>query len=95
LRPNVVSFVDRFLRNKDSLVRIEELKIQGGSKFIGKTLEETKIREKTGIIIIAIGLAKDKFIYNPPKDFKLTENLILLFIGSNEQIEDLRSYIES
>ena len=55
LRPSVVSFVDIATRSPDLKLRMEQTVVSEGSTVAGKTLEEARIPQETGLIVIAIG----------------------------------------
>lgn len=91
VRPAVVNFLDQMLRYKDKTVRIEEVTIKEGSRYIGKNIAETHIGKETGVLIIALRNVKTKqFTYSFSQNLKLQVNDILVVIGSVEQIEKLR-----
>jgi voltage-gated potassium channel len=87
IRPAVVSFLDTMLRDTNASLRVEEIEVPLKSSFIGKTLSETRIFEKTGLLTIAIkNKENNKYIYNPKSDYKLSEKDILIVIGDTNQL---------
>lgn len=62
------------------------------SQLIGKTLQEAKIREKTGVLIIGIWRNGECQI-NPHSNQLLMEGDILLVMGTREQVNKLKEVL--
>lgn len=94
IRPTVVSFLDTMLREPNSTLRVEEIEIPQKSNFVGKTLAETKIYEKVGVLTIAIkNKTSSSYMYNPKPDYKLSEGDILIVIGNTEQVSKIKQML--
>jgi len=92
IRPTVVSFLDTMLRSGKGDLRIEEAAVSKDSELVGKRLEEARLPEKTGTIVVAIRTAAGgRFIYNPPKHRKIDPGDILIAMGEAEQMRKLRA----
>lgn len=90
IRPNVVDFLDIMLQGLET-TRFEEAILGEDSKLVGMMLKETKIREKTDLVVIAVRRADSKeFIYNPDAQLRLNAGDSLVVIGTNHQLEKLR-----
>ena len=64
-RPTVVDFIDiATLGNRLGLI-MEEAKIDAKSRFIGKNLIDSHIRQDFGVIIVAIKKMSGRMIFNP------------------------------
>ena len=61
-----------------------------GSALLGKTIEESKLEERTGALFVALrkGGAKE-FDFNPPRTTKLGASDVLVFIASPEMVQEL------
>ena len=92
IRPTVVSFLDKMLRASSDSVRVEEAKISAGSAFIGCTLSDSKIYEKTGLVVIAVA-RKDNYELNPSPKTQLREGDGLIVCGSVTELETLRRLV--
>jgi len=91
LRPTVVSFLDTMMRGSEMVLRVDEVTVEDGSSFIGKTISEVDIGKKTGAIVVAVKegeTGKQKF--NPASTTVLKANDVLILIGSVEQVQLLR-----
>jgi len=90
IRPAVTTFLDMMLRERERVLRFDEVTVQKDSALLGKTIEESRAEEQTGALLVALrrGGAKD-FDFNPPKKTRLQENDVLVFIASPEMIQEL------
>ncbi len=85
MRPNVSSFLESMMQDPSVPVSFEEYRVKKGSHFEDKKLSETRIREKTGISILAVKDAEGQFVYNPPPDTVLRTNMTLIMLGDPKQ----------
>lgn len=96
LRPSVVSFVDIATRSPDFKLRMEQTSVGEGSRIAGRTLEEARIPQETGLIVIAIGKhtkAGLDFSFNPSASTRLEPGDDVIVLGEPAQIEQLRKYV--
>lgn len=88
VRPAVVTFLDMMLYGKDRVLRVEEVEVGKGSGLVGKTIQESTVREKTQALLVAVRKAGTKdYEFNPPPDRVLRETDVLIFIGSPETLK--------
>jgi voltage-gated potassium channel len=92
IRPNVVTFLDKMMRDKDKQLRFEELTVPPGSPLVGKRLADSKLRAERNLLIVA---ARDPstgaYTYSPGPDFVLLSEMTLILIGETEAVQRLRS----
>lgn len=86
IMPYVAEFVDRITLTKD--VHISDLVISSKSRLVNVQLRNSRIRENTGVSILAIRRG-DVLIPNPPSTTVLHANETLIVIGNREQIKIL------
>jgi Trk K+ transport system NAD-binding subunit len=67
-------------------LRIFELPILGESGINGLSIEEAKIRERTGATIIGMW-KRSKLTFNPPASEIITDTSVLLLIGTKKQLD--------
>ncbi len=95
IRPTVVSFLDRMLRAKDESVRVGEITVQPGSYIDGKTIGESDIYEKTGLLVMAVlDVRSSEFEYNPAGSYKLEGGDVIIVVGEISSIEKLKKLAE-
>lgn len=82
--PHVAEFVDRITLTKD--VHITDLVISPKSRLVNVQLKNSRIRENTGVSILAIKHG-DKLTANPPSTTVLHAKETLIVIGNREQIK--------
>ncbi|OGL52441.1 MAG: hypothetical protein A3G31_10625 [Candidatus Schekmanbacteria bacterium RIFCSPLOWO2_12_FULL_38_15] len=94
VRPHVVTFLDKMLRERDEIYRFEEVKISERSKAIGKRLEEIGVYEEFGIPVLAIRESEgDDFIYNPGPDIIIKSDSTLVILASKDEVKRLKEYV--
>lgn len=90
LRPNVVDFLDVATGGGSKLdLELEEVHIVHGSGIDGKTLEDSRIRQETGAVILAIHRSKHQPRLNPAPDERLEAGDTLIAMGSAEALQRL------
>jgi voltage-gated potassium channel len=94
LRPNVVEFLDEMLRDRDMNLRIEEVDIPKESGFAGKSLRESRIRDVTDALVLAIReKGRGAFHYNPGPDTRLEGGTTLVVLGRMASVKKLRDAV--
>jgi voltage-gated potassium channel len=92
LRPTVVSFLDGMLKNAGEALRVEEATVTGKSDLADKTLQECKIQDKTGLLVLAVKDAiTGKYLYNPQGNYRLKTNDVIIVVGSPQQVSSLNN----
>ncbi|MDI6641440.1 MAG: TrkA C-terminal domain-containing protein [Elusimicrobiota bacterium] len=95
LKPAVVSFLDTMLYESGEPLRVEEATISDTSPIKYKTLAESNIVERTGLMVGAIREKQTgKYIYHPEGSYKLNGGDTLIVIGDLEQMKNLRTITE-
>jgi len=82
--PHVAEFVDRITLTKD--VHISDLVISPKSRLVNVQLKNSRIRENTGVTILAIKRGKE-LLTNPPSTTVLHSKETLIVMGNREQIK--------
>jgi voltage-gated potassium channel len=86
IRPTVVDFLDLATQVGDLGLRMEELVVGEQAHCVGKTLIETGVRKKYGIIVVAIKRAELPMIFNPGSETKIMAGDILIVLGEGSHI---------
>jgi len=89
VRPTVTEFIDQMLREREEILRLDEVVIPDGSSFIGKSLREVPIRAETKLLVVALRVDK-KFIYNPEPSALLEVGSVLVVLGPAANVAKLR-----
>jgi voltage-gated potassium channel len=94
LRPHVVTFLDTATTHLGMDLEIGEIHITRGSKFAGKTLETSRIRQERGIIVLAIK-RRDAMRFNPAPDERIEPDDCLIAMGEPAQLRQLEQSVAS
>lgn len=94
VRPAVVKFLDEMLRDKRAAYRIDEVNLGDRASDMGHTLREARVREKFGMTVLAVReSAGAAWKYNPEADQKIGPGMVLVVLGSAEQVAKLRAEV--
>jgi voltage-gated potassium channel len=86
-RPTVVDFIDiATMGNKLGLL-MEEARIGTHSKFIGKNLVDSRLRQDFGVIIVAIKKMSGEMKFNPIPSDTLEAGDVIVVIGKKEDLK--------
>jgi voltage-gated potassium channel len=90
IRPATTTFLDMMLRERDRVLRFDEVEIPPNSLLAGKSIAEAKLDEAAGALLVALrkGGGKD-FTFNPPKTTPLAVGDVLIFIATPEMVDEL------
>lgn len=92
VRPNVVGFLDYMVRDVERSLNIEEIRIGASSPLAGRKLLDSKIREKSNALVLAV-VRNGEQIYNPHPTTVLNEGMTLIALGERDQLERLANYV--
>lgn len=82
--PNMIDFVPLM---EDYIIA----EISPGKALLGKSLEESELRSKYHVQLLAIKeILPDRFIFVPPSDYKFKDSDIIVILGRKENIDKLR-----
>ena len=92
--PDLVEFIDYILLQAVDQVNIQEISIRHLSKsFVKKTIRELDIRNISGANIVGLKTKDNRYVLNPPADFKLDEASHVFALGTPRQISHLKDLI--
>jgi voltage-gated potassium channel len=91
LRPAVVDFIELATRTEYLDLQIEETQIAPASRLAGKSLQECKVRQELGVIIVAIKKAQGHMVFNPPGDAIMEPGDLLITLGNRQQLDQLEN----
>jgi voltage-gated potassium channel len=94
LQPHAAEFVDVVMHEGSLEFRIEELQVPQGSPLDGRTIGETRIRDKTGVLVLAMRNEAGEFMTNPSAHEKIHAGHILIAIGTGSQLATLSETIQ-
>ena len=86
VRPTVSDFIDLTMRAGELDLMMEELKVSAASHLNGKNLNESEIRKKYDVIVVAIKRQDGVMLFNPRSETVIMAGDILIVLGANEHI---------
>ncbi len=95
VRPTVVTFLDQMLRESNTAVRVEEVRIAAESRLAGKRLREIDWKQR-GVLVMAIQPSgRDTFEYVPDPESLLAPDSTVIVLGGAEHVGKLRAEASS
>jgi voltage-gated potassium channel len=92
IRPNVLDFIDTAF-GKDRLdVEIGEVRIQKGSRLVGKSIGDSLFHQQGGAIVLGIKPAEGHLVFNPAPEALIHAGDCLIVIGSDAHLKHLESF---
>lgn len=95
VRPNVMDFLEITSDASDKSLAIEEMRVPENSKLIGKTLEESALRGKTGAMIAAFIDSKGTITVNPGRESIIEEGATMIVFGEKESLKKLEQLVSN
>lgn len=94
VKPLVVDFLDVVMHTsgEDLELKMEQFQLDEKSSLTGQTIISSELRQKTGVIIIAIKRGND-FITNPSPHTVLKENDTLISLGTSSQLSKFEELV--
>jgi voltage-gated potassium channel len=93
LRPAVVDFVQLATSSAHLDLSMEQVHIDEGSPLIGLTLLESGIRQKFGVIVIAIKRADGAMEFNPPSEAMVRAGDEMVVLGQPQSVKALEDTV--
>jgi len=93
LRPAVVDFVQLATSSGHLELSMEQVKVPAASAIVGKSLVESGIRQKFGVIIVAIKRADNVMEFNPPPEAVIRADDELVVLGGADSVKALEEMI--
>lgn len=96
MSPNIVEFMDHISVEGSSAINLEEVEISElTDNQSGCTLNELKIRQRTGCTVIGLKTAEGEYVINPSSDQQLSASSKLFVLGNADQIKKLSGHFTS
>ena len=90
LRPNVVEFLALVVHDRELELWMEEVPIAKESSLADTDLGSTRLREQTGVMIVAVRQVNGRVFTAPGPETRLGAGDIILVLGKREQISEAR-----
>jgi voltage-gated potassium channel len=93
IRPAAVDFLDRMLRSKKGNLRIHQVVVQENSAIAGKNLQESGLKAKFDLLILAVRHDDGEIEFNPIPSQVLNAGTTLIIMGDVDNIARARKSI--
>lgn len=93
LKPATIEFLDTMTRPGEMMLCIEELHVGKDSPVAGKTLMDSQIRQKAGVMVLAIRYKDGTFEFNPAADYEVQVGDWLIVLGTKGQCGLLEEFV--
>ena len=90
-QPHVAEFVDVVMHEGGIEFQLAEVELPAGSPLVGRTLGGAHLRASTGALVLAMRNTDGSFTTNPSSDTPLEDGQILIAIGTESQLAQLRA----
>ncbi len=91
-RPYVQRFIDMALSSlSETSLEIEEVQVGNPSALAGKNLGEAKIRDRFGLIVLAIRRQDGQLDFNPAPSQTISAGDYLIVMGNSQNLKELES----
>lgn len=94
-QPHVADFLDVVMHDRELEVRLVEVVLGHGSSFVGRTLAECAVRERSGATVVAIRRQGGVFDTNPDPEAPLQRDDVVIALGTDAQLVALRALSEA
>jgi len=95
IRPTVTSFIDKMLRDKDALTRVEELTIPASSPYIGRPVGDIDFKGIGNILVISARTSDGEWIYNPYPGTVIEKDMSLIILATRQERDFLQALVST
>jgi voltage-gated potassium channel len=95
LRPHVVSFLDMAsaFKMSDLDLEIEQIPVRETAPCAAKTLEDARLPQQFGIIVLAVVKADGKMLFNPSAQTQIQPGDVLIAMGESSKLWQLEEQL--
>ena len=88
IRPTVVDFLDSMLRSKQGNLRIHQVVITQNTAAVGKTLGDSGLSERFGLLVLGAKKPGREIQFNPGDTLMIEPGLTMIVMGEVDNIAD-------
>ena len=94
-QPNVADFVDVVVHDGTFEAKLREIQLPDGSDFVGQTIDDLAIRQKTGAVVLSVRDRSEKFHTDDVTDRPFADGDVIVAIGSDAALDRLAGTVSS
>lgn len=96
LQPHVVDFLEVAMHDEDVEFKLEEVQVSAGSSLDGASVRAARMHEGDGALLLALRKHEGGgFVTNPPGDAVIGPGDVVIAVGTEQQVADLRRSAEA
>ncbi len=92
-RPTVLDFVELLALKQSVELLMEEVVVPADSGVIGSTIHDLDIRNRFGVIVVAVKRASGDMILNPGVEYEIRAKDVLVALGETDKLEKFADYL--
>lgn len=89
VRPHVAEFIDVVMHERSMEFRMQEVPVPMRSSLVDTTLADADLRERTGVLVLAVRDGHGTFASNPPPDTVLHAGDVIIAVGTEVDLRRL------
>jgi voltage-gated potassium channel len=86
VRPHVVQFLDFAAESMGLDVMIEQFQVEAGAAVVTETLGDLKLRQDTGVMLLAVRRPDGNMLFNPPAETRVEAGDFLIAMGEQRHL---------
>ena len=94
-QPNVADFVDVVVHDGTFEAKLREIRLPDGSDFVGQTIDDLAIRQKTGAVVLSVRDRSEKFHTDDVTGRPFADGDVIVAIGSDAALDRLAGTVSS
>ncbi len=95
IRPHATDFLESMLRDKEQAMRVEEVTVPAGSRYVGRKVEQLELAAMGNILLLAVRTGHGEWTYNPPSHLVLEQGMHLIVLATPEERRLLQHEVKS
>ena len=94
-QPNVADFVDVVVHDGTFEAKLREFQLPDGSDFVGQTIDDLAIRQKTGAVVLSVRDRSEQFHTDDVTSRPFADGDVIVAIGSDAALDRLAGTVSS
>jgi K+/H+ antiporter YhaU regulatory subunit KhtT len=94
MQPKLAQIFDVVVDGSPVEFRVEELDISSDCVIAGKTIRESRIRQDSGALILALEGGEEQVVINPGADLMINVGDRLVVVGTKDQVESAAGIVQ-
>jgi len=94
-QPNVADFVDVVVHDGTFEAKLREIRLPDGSDFVGQTIDDLAIRQKTGAVVLSVRDRSAQFHTDDVASRPFADGDVIVAIGSDAALDRLAGTVSS